>query len=135
MGKHRLCRAIFIRSLFTFHSVIAIWLVTKVRDDQWYWYLTLPIFFLIFESIATFTIRQTLEWKWFCPSVFLYLTSIVPAIWLLELDKVDRRMKAIGEIPLNLTTGSQLKDFNDLIGEDGCCQKVTSLGTNSANCC
>nr|CAH7757700.1 unnamed protein product [Callosobruchus chinensis] len=116
MGKHRLCRAIFIRSLFTFHSVIAIWLVTKVRDDQWYWYLTLPIFFLIFESVATFTIRQKLEWKWFCPSVFLYLTSIVPAIWLLELDKVDRRMRAIGEIPLNLTSGTQLKDFNDLIG-------------------
>ncbi|CAH2012142.1 unnamed protein product [Acanthoscelides obtectus] len=60
--------------------------------------------------------EKTTGQKRFCPSVFLYLTSIVPAIWLLELDKVDRRMKAIGEIPLNLTTGSQLKDFNDLIG-------------------
>lgn len=28
----------------------------------------------------------------FCPSVFLYLASIVPAIWLLELDKVKRRL-------------------------------------------
>lgn len=28
----------------------------------------------------------------FCPSVFLYLSSIVPAIWLLELDKVARRV-------------------------------------------
>lgn len=29
----------------------------------------------------------------FCPSVFLYLSSVVPAIWLLELDKMDRRLK------------------------------------------
>jgi len=28
----------------------------------------------------------------FCPSVFLYLSSIVPAIWLLELDKVAKRV-------------------------------------------
>lgn len=32
----------------------------------------------------------------FCPSVFLYLSSVVPAIWLLELDKVDRRLKSRG---------------------------------------
>lgn len=34
----------------------------------------------------------------FCPSVFLYLISVVPAIWLLELDKMERRLqKATGE--------------------------------------
>lgn len=29
----------------------------------------------------------------FCPSVFLYLSSIVPAIWLLELEKVAKRVR------------------------------------------
>lgn len=48
--------------------------------------------------------------------MFLYLTSIVPAIWLLELDKVDRRLKAIEDLPLNLTTGAQLKEINTIIG-------------------
>lgn len=29
----------------------------------------------------------------FCPSVFLYLSSVVPSIWLLEFDKLDRRLE------------------------------------------
>ncbi|KAJ8952478.1 hypothetical protein NQ318_003273 [Aromia moschata] len=78
--------------------------------------MTVPLFFLIFESIVTLTLCKRREWRWFCPSVFLYLTSIVPAIWLLELDKVDRRLKAKEDLPLNLTTGGQLKDIHNLIG-------------------
>lgn len=29
----------------------------------------------------------------FCPSVFLYLASVCPAIWLIELDKLDTRLE------------------------------------------
>lgn len=29
----------------------------------------------------------------FCPSVFLYLSSVVPSIWLLEFDKLDKRLE------------------------------------------
>lgn len=52
----------------------------------------------------------------FCPSVFLYLTSVVPAIWLLELDKVDRRLRVREEFNLTGTTGANLKEINNLIG-------------------
>ncbi|RZB38981.1 transmembrane protein 26, partial [Asbolus verrucosus] len=51
----------------------------------------------------------------FCPSVFLYLASIVPAIWLLELDKVDRRLR-VKEETFNLTSTTNLKEINSLIG-------------------
>lgn len=54
----------------------------------------------------------------FCPSVFLYLSSVVPAIWLLELDKIERRLrfeKETGE--LNLTAiGADLKKLDKLLG-------------------
>lgn len=54
----------------------------------------------------------------FCPSVFLYLSSVVPAIWLLELDKIDQRMlfeKETGN--LNLTAfGADLKKLDNLLG-------------------
>nr|CAH7757698.1 unnamed protein product [Callosobruchus chinensis] len=109
-------KAIITRLVFATHGVVGIWQVTIFKKNPFYWYLSSPIILLFFEGIFTLTIKENQEWKWFCPSVFLYLTSIVPAIWLLELDKVDRRMRAIGEIPLNLTSGTQLKDFNDLIG-------------------
>ena len=28
----------------------------------------------------------------FCPSIFLYLASVCPSIWLIELDKLDTRL-------------------------------------------
>ena len=28
----------------------------------------------------------------FCPSVFFYLCSVVPAIWIIEVDKFDRKL-------------------------------------------
>lgn len=52
-------------------------------------------------------------WDRFCPSVFLYLSSVVPAIWLLELDKVDRRLRAREEAK-NITAFS----IDDLRGLD-----------------
>lgn len=52
----------------------------------------------------------------FCPSVFLYLTSVVPAIWLLELDKVDRRLRVREEFNLTSSAGANLKEINNLIG-------------------
>ncbi|XP_018577417.1 transmembrane protein 26 [Anoplophora glabripennis] len=78
--------------------------------------MSTPLFFLFFEAVITLTVNEKREWNWFCPSVFLYLASIVPAIWLLELDKVDRRLKVREELDFNLTTGGQLKDINSLIG-------------------
>ncbi len=29
----------------------------------------------------------------FCPSVFLYLASVCPSIWLIELEKLDKRLQ------------------------------------------
>lgn len=54
----------------------------------------------------------------FCPSVFLYLSSMVPAIWLLELDKIDRRMRFEQETGnLNLTAiGADLRKLDKLLG-------------------
>ncbi|KAJ8917554.1 hypothetical protein NQ315_005603 [Exocentrus adspersus] len=109
-------KAIITRLVFAGHGFIGIWQVTIFKNNSYYWYLSSPILLLFFEGIFTLTIKQNQEWKWFCPSVFLYLASIVPAIWLLELDKVDRRLKAKEEFDLNLTTGGQLKDIHSLIG-------------------
>ncbi|KAK1123492.1 hypothetical protein K0M31_008198 [Melipona bicolor] len=61
------------------------------------------------SSISFITLSQP-----FCPSVFLYLSSVVPAIWLLELDKVDRRMKTF-ETNVNI---SENFDLTNLAAED-----------------
>ncbi|KAH1001628.1 hypothetical protein HUJ04_005619 [Dendroctonus ponderosae] len=110
-------KAIFTRVVFAAHGFLGIWQVTIFKKNSFYWYLSSPILLLFFEGIFTLTIKKNQEWKWFCPSVFLYLASIVPAIWLLELDKVDKRMRAKGlELPMNFTADGQLKDLHNLIG-------------------
>ncbi|PSN51605.1 hypothetical protein C0J52_09092 [Blattella germanica] len=86
-------RAIVTRLVFGTHGVVAIWQVTNWKRSPQYWYLSAPVLMLLFEGLFTLSVKRSQEWKWFCPSVFLYLSSVVPAIWLLELDKMDRRLK------------------------------------------
>ncbi|XP_068154125.1 transmembrane protein 26 [Drosophila tropicalis] len=87
--------AILTRIIFSAHSLLAVWQVTIFKKDILYWALCGPLLLLLLEGIFTIMIKKTQEWRWFCPSVFLYLASIVPAIWLLELDKIERRMQQI----------------------------------------
>uniref|UniRef100_A0A6P4F1D1 Transmembrane protein 26 n=1 Tax=Drosophila rhopaloa TaxID=1041015 RepID=A0A6P4F1D1_DRORH len=84
-------KAILTRIIFSAHSLLAIWQVVALKSDIIYWALCGPLLLLLLEGIFTIMIKKAQEWRWFCPSVFLYLSSIVPAIWLLELDKVARR--------------------------------------------
>ncbi|XP_043603141.1 transmembrane protein 26 [Bombus pyrosoma] len=107
-------KAIITRLVFASHGFIAIWQVTTFKKNPLFWYLSCPILLLFFEGIFTLTIKENQEWKWFCPSVFLYLSSVVPAIWLLELDKVDRRMKTL-ETNVNI---SENFDLTNLAAED-----------------
>ncbi|KAJ0169621.1 hypothetical protein K1T71_014806 [Dendrolimus kikuchii] len=86
-------KAVITRLVFACHGIIAIWQVTYFKNNIEYWYLASPILLLIFEGIFTLTIKENQEWKWFCPSVFIYLGLVVPAIWLIELHKVDLRLQ------------------------------------------
>ncbi|XP_076757001.1 transmembrane protein 26 [Xylocopa sonorina] len=103
-------KAIITRIVFASHGFIAIWQVTTFKKNPLFWYLSCPILLLFFEGIFTLTIKENQEWKWFCPSVFLYLSSVVPAIWLLELDKVDRRLKAF-ETNVNISENFDLANL------------------------
>ncbi|XP_029052347.2 transmembrane protein 26 [Osmia bicornis bicornis] len=107
-------KAIITRLVFAAHGFIAIWQVTTFKKNPLFWYLSCPILLLFFEGIFTLSIKENQEWKWFCPSVFLYLSSVVPAIWLLELDKVDRRLRAL-EANVNI---SENFDLTNLATED-----------------
>ncbi|KAL7293276.1 hypothetical protein TKK_0013053 [Trichogramma kaykai] len=113
-------KAIITRIVFASHGFIAIWQVTNFKRNPVYWYLCCPIVLLFFEGIFTLTIKSNQEWKWFCPSVFLYLGSVVPAIWLLELEKVDRRIKNFGVAVINdtfdLTKLEDLKQLQKTLG-------------------
>ena len=50
----------------------------------------------------------------FCPSVFLYLGSMVPGVWFLELDRVEKRI-LMRESNINNTENF---DFTNVASED-----------------
>ncbi|KYQ59713.1 Transmembrane protein 26 [Trachymyrmex zeteki] len=126
-------KAIITRLVFASHGFIAIWQVTTFKRNSYFWYLSCPILLLFVEGIFTLTIKENQEWKWFCPSVFLYLSSVVPAIWLLELDKVDMRLKSRGtniniseNIDLSNLAADDLKHLEEALGETPKVINVTS---------
>lgn len=65
MGKYRVFRALFIRIVFIIHSILGVWQVTDLKNDKWFWYLCIPLFFLVFETVVTLSLRKNLEWNWY----------------------------------------------------------------------
>ncbi|CAF0967877.1 unnamed protein product [Adineta ricciae] len=80
-------QALFVRFIFIFSTVIAVWRLVEETNQTHYWYLLLLLIFLLIETYATVYTRKGYEYKWFCPSALAYLCAIVPCIWLLELNQ------------------------------------------------
>ncbi|KAL7857591.1 hypothetical protein SRHO_G00164900 [Serrasalmus rhombeus] len=77
--------AVVTRGLFILISLIGVWRVTRVKENNLYWFLTILYLPLVFEMILTLRRRKGKDYKWFSPSIFLFLLSIIPTIWILEL--------------------------------------------------
>ncbi|XP_052001945.1 transmembrane protein 26 isoform X2 [Xyrauchen texanus] len=83
--------AIITRSLFILVSLIGVWRVTTVKNDSIYWLLTVFYLPLVVEMIFTLKRRKGKEYKWFSPAILLFLISIIPSIWILELHHQENK--------------------------------------------
>ncbi|XP_052760797.1 transmembrane protein 26-like [Mya arenaria] len=112
MGYISISRALSVRLLFASHGVISIWRLADVTKERRYWYLSSTLVLLFLETMVIVVKRQGKEWKRFCPSVFIYLLTSVPAIWFLELHEFDKRAR-------RLTRAVRVARMNnDTIGPD-----------------
>ncbi|XP_045424306.1 transmembrane protein 26 [Lemur catta] len=80
-----LLNALATRLLFVLHSLVGVWRVTEVKKEPWYWLLALLNLLLLLETALTLKFKSGRGYKWFSPAIFLYLISIVPSLWLLEM--------------------------------------------------
>ncbi|XP_047198336.1 transmembrane protein 26 [Hippoglossus stenolepis] len=85
MGLCKFTCAIITRGLFVLVSLAGVWRVTSVKEDPNYWLLTFLFLPLVLEMIITLKRRRGEDYKWFSPPIFMFLISIIPSIWLLEL--------------------------------------------------
>ncbi|XP_029306011.1 transmembrane protein 26-like [Cottoperca gobio] len=77
--------AITTRTLFVLVSLTGVWRVTWVKKDLYFWFLIFLCLPLVVEMITTLKSRNGKDYKWFSPAIFLFLISIIPSIWILEL--------------------------------------------------
>ncbi|CAF4521321.1 unnamed protein product [Rotaria sp. Silwood1] len=94
------------RILFAIHGIAAIWRVALVYKQNKYWFQAITLFGIPAEFFVTLYVNNGHEWKWFCPSVFFYLCTVIPSVWFLELDLAERRSKfnvtqVLGLIPVS----------------------------------
>ncbi|XP_041710402.1 transmembrane protein 26-like [Coregonus clupeaformis] len=124
--------AIVTRLLFIVISLIGVWRVKLVKDDNNYWFLTFLFLPLILEMIITLKIRKGKDYKWFSPAILLFLINIIPSIWILELHhqenkssypqckKMDswenvKSMISLNETVENLTVQTYLKVLDQIM--------------------
>ncbi|XP_051913353.1 transmembrane protein 26 isoform X1 [Hippocampus zosterae] len=77
--------AVLSRVLFFIHGIVTVWRVVAVKGPV-YWVLLVGVSLLAVEIAITLKFTKNAEWKWFSPMVFLYLCTVVPSIWVLELS-------------------------------------------------
>ncbi|XP_041364177.1 transmembrane protein 26-like [Gigantopelta aegis] len=110
--------ALFVRLLLFIHSVLAYWRVESTgRYGQSWWFLLLLVLQLL-EAGYTVIRRKGVENEWFCVCYLCYLASIVPAIIMLEIDRLIRldqgnksqpgSLSTIPELNVHLTLNSQI---------------------------
>lgn len=85
--------AIITRASFLLVSLVGVWRVTWVKEDSNYWFLTFLFLPLVAEMIITLRRRKGQDYKWFSPPIFLFLISIIPSIWILELHHQQNSAK------------------------------------------
>ncbi|XP_061600832.1 transmembrane protein 26-like [Cololabis saira] len=86
MGLVQFLCAFITRSFFVLVAMIGVFRVAEVKKDTKYWLLTLLFLPLVVEMIITLKRRKGKDYKWVSPPIFLFLLSIIPSIWILELD-------------------------------------------------
>ncbi|XP_070765754.1 transmembrane protein 26 [Enoplosus armatus] len=90
------------RFLFVVHGVVTVWRVVAVKEEPLYWLLLMGVALLGVEMAVTLKCTRNAEWKWFSPMVFLYLSTVIPSIWFLELSLLQSKL------PVNNSSGPEL---------------------------
>uniref|UniRef100_A0A8C6SLZ6 Transmembrane protein 26a n=1 Tax=Neogobius melanostomus TaxID=47308 RepID=A0A8C6SLZ6_9GOBI len=119
--------AIITRALFILVSLTGVWRVAWVKDDKTYWLLTFLFLPLVIEMIITLERRMGKDYKWFSPPIFLFLISIIPSIWLLELHHQQnkastpcRSLDSWDNVKRLITTNNTVNITLDFLKVTGC---------------
>ncbi|XP_022109987.1 transmembrane protein 26-like [Acanthaster planci] len=123
-------KAIFVRLLFGAHGTLAVIALVNITEIRWFYLAECLVAVSLLEAFVTLKVNKHAEWKWFLPSVFLYLLWIVPPIVLLESYAMDYR-----QFRLDMSeNGRCFVDFNDVcVGQNGSIDYVDNSEVDMSN--
>lgn len=110
-------KSLFTRVIFICHGFSSLYILYHSSGNTKLWSLMLPLILLLIEAIYTIGYRKGRECKYFWPSGFLYILAIVPIIWIIELDLVDKKVNAKHSVNVklalsNATSQPELQESN-----------------------
>ena len=114
--------AIFTRLIFLTHGIISVYVLYESYETLEHLLLIIPILGLITETILTLCKRKMTQFKYFWPCGFFYITTILPIIWIIELELMQDRLDArdtlnLDDQGINRTLSKRLtKTFQNKLG-------------------
>ncbi|KAJ8020885.1 Transmembrane protein 26 [Holothuria leucospilota] len=110
-----LSKAITTRILFATHNILTIMQVAELKKNPKFYFLGLTLIALVFETIFTMIKNKGQEWKWFSPSVFIFLAGSVPSIWFLELTLMQQEYVDQDDTPLNINNAGDRLEITEQV--------------------
>eukprot|EP00111_Clytia_hemisphaerica_P017541 TCONS_00051929-protein len=98
----QLFKSLLSRFIFLLHGVVSAYLIVQNNEEPRYWACTIPVFLLIFEAAYTLIVRKGQEFTYFWPSGLLYILTMIPIIWAIELELLDERIEEENRVPVPL---------------------------------
>nr|XP_002732093.1 PREDICTED: transmembrane protein 26-like [Saccoglossus kowalevskii] len=87
-------KGIFARIFYVIHGLLCVWRLTDVNGNMYFWAVIVPVLLLPLEMVITMMVNKTKgEWKWVCPSIFLFLCCSVTSIYLMEVELMEDRIE------------------------------------------
>lgn len=104
MNFLQIVKSLVARMIFFGHGLVSVYLLYTNTNNITYWVFTLPLGLLLIEISYTIGYRKGREYKYVWPSGFLYIITIIPIIWITELDLLD--LKIAEKNNVNISTSS-----------------------------
>ncbi|XP_063799130.1 transmembrane protein 26-like [Pseudophryne corroboree] len=89
----KILAALFSRLLFGIHGTLMVLVTVGIKEDIAYLILLIGIVLLFVELAVTLWRTKKGEWKWFSPMVFLYLCTVIPSVFVMELELLEHRIE------------------------------------------
>ena len=95
-GISSLLKTVSCRLIFLVHGVFAVFFLS--HKNKWCWFLLIPFFCLAIDTlmVAKKKSDSNLKFQFFWLSGFFYISTMVPIVWLIELNILPAKQAAVG---------------------------------------